>query len=413
MKKRIFALAMAVIMVIAVMPTLSLAAESTDLPVGTDLMAMNTFDLDGNPVTGDLFTNGSRYTIMSVWATWSDPSKESLVHLETVYEDTIGLNIVGVLFEDASSNADNAKRLSEEMGLTFPTLYMDSVLDELFASTYAPDAMSVPSVHYLVDWEGTVIDAKIGSFKDEFEVLDWLIYHCNQTPYIENNDLSEVVYGTDLSGMNTTDLCGDPVTGDVFRENGFTVLNVWATWCSPSLLDMAALENLNNSDLGVKVMGVLYEDDMSDVKSANRIIENKGLTYQTLRLDSVLSDLLEMSLKATNAIPITYLVDGEGSVIAARLGAFDNAEAMEAWVRSYMDEATTDTHKDVGTMEPTSILGDLNGNKKIEAADATLALRFVAGTLTLSDTEALIGDLNGNRRLDSADATLILRLIIG
>jgi PKD repeat protein len=54
------------------------------------------------------------------------------------------------------------------------------------------------------------------------------------------------------------------------------------------------------------------------------------------------------------------------------------------------------------------MLGDLNGNGAIEAADAYLALQIANSQLTPSEPQRAAGDVNGDGRIDAADATAIL-----
>ncbi len=60
-------------------------------------------------------------------------------------------------------------------------------------------------------------------------------------------------------------------------------------------------------------------------------------------------------------------------------------------------------HVDVAYM-----LGDLNGNGVIQAADAYLALQIASGRLEPSWEQRNAGDVNGNGMVDAADATMIL-----
>jgi hypothetical protein len=52
-------------------------------------------------------------------------------------------------------------------------------------------------------------------------------------------------------------------------------------------------------------------------------------------------------------------------------------------------------------------LGDLNGNKVIEAVDAYIALQFASHLLTPTPQQLYAGDINGNSEVDAADASMI------
>ena len=58
---------------------------------------------------------------------------------------------------------------------------------------------------------------------------------------------------------------------------------------------------------------------------------------------------------------------------------------------------------------PEFVLGDVNGNGRIDTFDSTLILRYLAGLGELAEDQMLAADVNGNGRVDSFDSTLIQR----
>ena len=71
------------------------------------------------------------------------------------------------------------------------------------------------------------------------------------------------------------------------------------------------------------------------------------------------------------------------------------------------------TTKNKQKMIDVSHLGDLNGDKKIGAADLRLAMRFSSGLEKPTTKQIKNGDLNQNGKIDSADSRMILRKISG
>lgn len=63
----------------------------------------------------------------------------------------------------------------------------------------------------------------------------------------------------------------------------------------------------------------------------------------------------------------------------------------------------------VGRRAP--VYGDLNGNGRLDAADATRVLRCVVGLDPLPADLATV-DFNGNGQVDAADATKVLRVVV-
>ncbi|NKQ39252.1 MAG: hypothetical protein HF967_07280, partial [Methanosarcinales archaeon] len=69
---------------------------------------------------------------------------------------------------------------------------------------------------------------------------------------------------------------------------------------------------------------------------------------------------------------------------------------------SVMDDTITATT----TVEVIALLGDLNGDNRLDSGDATLALQMIIGEFPINIP---LGDLNKNGRIDTGDATLILQ----
>ncbi len=57
-------------------------------------------------------------------------------------------------------------------------------------------------------------------------------------------------------------------------------------------------------------------------------------------------------------------------------------------------------------------LGDLDGNKTIDAKDALMILKAAVGKLELTETQTLAAELNGDSIIDAKDALLLLRYAV-
>ena len=64
-------------------------------------------------------------------------------------------------------------------------------------------------------------------------------------------------------------------------------------------------------------------------------------------------------------------------------------------------------------LEPEYLMGDVNGDGEIDAADAGLISRYDAGFITLTAEQLLAGDVNNDGEVDAADAGLISRYDAG
>ena len=101
-------------------------------------------------------------------------------------------------------------------------------------------------------------------------------------------------------------LKGEPVKVSDFTGK-ITLLNFWATWCPPCRAEMPSIERF-------RIVAVDAGEQRAQVAS---FIEKNKYTFP-IYLDE--SNALS-SIFAARGIPSTYLVNKEGKVIAARIGA--------------------------------------------------------------------------------------------
>lgn len=118
---------------------------------------------------------------------------------------------------------------------------------------------------------------------------------------------AQLVDGTTLT---LSDLQGKPV-----------LINFWATWCGPCVMEMPAFEKLQ-ADYGeeIAIVAVNCGDDKATVTD---FAEENGYTFPI-----ALDEAYEISmLYPTNGIPYTVILDEEGVVTQVSTGAAD-AETM-------------------------------------------------------------------------------------
>jgi len=113
-----------------------------------------------------------------------------------------------------------------------------------------------------------------------------------------------VLAGMTLSGSNYTQASGK-----------VTVVNVWASWCSPCRAEIPTLIALSKKYNEVAFIGVLTRDMPP---AAEAFARRFAIPYPTLIDDSVLLGFRD-SLPA-NAIPSTAVIDRNGKVAGRILG---------------------------------------------------------------------------------------------
>ena len=115
------------------------------------------------------------------------------------------------------------------------------------------------------------------------------------------------------------DLDGNTVKSDeLFSGNAVTVVNFWFTTCNPCVGELAELDALNKelAEKGGALIGVntfTLDGDEAAISEAKDVLAKKGTTYQNVYFDSD----GEAGKFTTNifAYPTTYVVDRSGNIV--------------------------------------------------------------------------------------------------
>lgn len=111
-------------------------------------------------------------------------------------------------------------------------------------------------------------------------------------------------------------LSGDSITLASLRGSP-VLLNIWATWCPPCRKEMPDLQELHErySPQGLRVVGVSIDASGADEAVAD-FLEEYGVTYTILRdpADRIASVFM------TQGVPVTILIDADGTVLWRKLG---------------------------------------------------------------------------------------------
>ena len=145
-----------------------------------------------------------------------------------------------------------------------------------------------------------------------------------------------------LGDLDTVDIYGNAVDASLLRGHTLTMVNVWATYCSPCINEMSDLGRLaaDMKDSGVQIIGILH-----DIRGANyslaeeklnlarQIVEKTNANYPNLIPSG------SMCIKVIDQIqfvPTTFFVDENGMLVGA---FYEGARDYDAW-RAIITEMT-------------------------------------------------------------------------
>jgi thiol-disulfide isomerase/thioredoxin len=128
---------------------------------------------------------------------------------------------------------------------------------------------------------------------------------------VEPDTNAESFEGT-LNGFSTVTMSGESVDASIFADYDVTMVNLWATWCSPCVGELPELQELY-AQLPENVnMISICSDASSETELAQQMIDELGLEFTTL-MDS--ESLLEGFISYCSSYPTTVFVDSEGNPV--------------------------------------------------------------------------------------------------
>jgi len=133
---------------------------------------------------------------------------------------------------------------------------------------------------------------------------------------------------------------GTPRTLDDYAGS-YVLLNFWATWCAPCRIEMPALERLHQelAERGLRVVGVDIGEETADVE---RFVEETGITFEIV----IDHDLSTGRVYAARSLPMTYILDPEGTIVARAIGVRDwDSEPMRGMFATLIEDAPSDGNR--------------------------------------------------------------------
>jgi rhodanese-related sulfurtransferase len=170
-------------------------------------------------------------------------------------------------------------------------------------------------------------------------IIDW--------PYETVKDSAAAATAADgiLSRFSARDLDGNTVDAGIFADYKLTMVNIWATFCTPCIGEMPELGSLHReyAGKGVQIVGIVADAADSSggilpdmVETAGQIVELTGADYLHLLPSADLNDAL---LEDVAAVPTTIFVDAAGNQVGeVYVGAKSSGE-WRAIIDQLLEEA--------------------------------------------------------------------------
>jgi thiol-disulfide isomerase/thioredoxin len=127
--------------------------------------------------------------------------------------------------------------------------------------------------------------------------------------------------GSPLPGLTVKDPAGKTLALNTLK--GPVLLNLWATWCAPCVIELPLLEKLA-SDRAGKLRVVTVSEDMGDGAKVAEFLKSKGLT----RLEPWLDPNNDLAFAyGGGTLPTTVYYDASGKEVWRLIGGHDWSDA--------------------------------------------------------------------------------------
>ena len=137
---------------------------------------------------------------------------------------------------------------------------------------------------------------------------------------------------TDLSNLQTMDIDGKEFSGKNFSDYDLTMVNVFATWCSPCVQEIPDLAEIQKEmkGKGVNIVGVVTDtvdqtgENQEALEKAKLIRERSKAEYPFLIPDK---SNFNGRLSGIQAFPETFFVDKKGQIVGETYSGSHNKKA--------------------------------------------------------------------------------------
>lgn len=120
---------------------------------------------------------------------------------------------------------------------------------------------------------------------------------------------------------------GDALDETYFSESKLTMINVWATYCSPCIRELPDLGQIarDYESNEFQILGIISDVSQANDETTLNLIEETKADYTHLLGTSEIYDIL---LNQVQAVPTTYFVDQDGNQVGE---AYTGSKSQSQW----------------------------------------------------------------------------------
>ncbi len=140
----------------------------------------------------------------------------------------------------------------------------------------------------------------------------------------QNNYIIKEIKNKKLSVFKSNELYSNKEfnSDEIIKNNKFTLINLWASWCVPCRAEHPILMNLSKNKK-LFILGLNYKDKKNN---STKFINEYGNPYSIILTDP--NGLVSISLGAFG-VPETFLVNNKSEIVKKYIGPLTNINLKE------------------------------------------------------------------------------------
>lgn len=149
------------------------------------------------------------------------------------------------------------------------------------------------------------------------------------------DEIIELIDPSAYWNFTCVDVDGGEHTGDELHASKITMVNIWATYCQPCIVEMPHLGELARkyAPNGFTIVGIITDVYSPDgAQKAKTIIEDTQADY----LHVIANEQMALLLSEVEYVPTTYFVDENGVILGTYIGSMSKDE-WENIIFSYLN----------------------------------------------------------------------------
>lgn len=321
--------------------------QGRPIPIDTAIVIDETFKFEGkldnpemlyisvNSVTGNLplIIENSQITI--------DIDKNNIVKSKVIgsksNDDYVkfieGRNQAQLDVQSLSIKLDDAKFIKDTENIDYYSEKLQEALEynQNYALSFVENHPDSYVSLFIVDAQTNLRDVDIEAYESAFNTLNTQLktseYGNNITKKIEQvkefqQKSQNLAIGKKAPNFTAPDMNGNPIT--LYDIKGkVTIIDFWAAWCGPCRRENPNVVKVYNQfhDKGLEIIGVSLDGTprQGDAKAVwLKAVEDDALTWYHVSSLQYFNDPVA-KLYDISAIPATYIIDEEGTIIAKNL----------------------------------------------------------------------------------------------